>query len=143
MANSPYEYRIVLPDRSQKSVQSVARPIVNSSGTLEYIGILADDTDRRRGEEALRRTRAELARVSRMTTVGELGASIAHEINQPLAAIVASGNTCRNWLANGPNLGRANDPLDRIISDANRAGETIRRVRAPTRNGRRSRSRSW
>ena len=129
-----YEYRIVLPDRSQKSVQSVAKPIVNSSGTLEYIGILADVTDRRRGEEALRRAQAELARVSRVTTIGEFGASIAHEINQPLAAIVASGNACRNWLANGPNLGRAKESLDRIISDANRAGEIIRRVRALTRN---------
>jgi len=129
-----YEYRIVLPDRSEKNVQSVAKPIVNSSGALEYIGILADVTDRRRAEQALRRAQAELARVARVTTVGELGASIAHEINQPLAAIVASGNACRRWLANGRDLTRAKESLDRIISDAHRAGEVIKRVRALTRN---------
>jgi C4-dicarboxylate-specific signal transduction histidine kinase len=76
----------------------------------------------------------ELARVTRLTTVGELGASIAHEINQPLAAIVASGNACRRWLSNGQNLGRARESLEHILDDANRASEIIKRVRALTRN---------
>ena len=67
-----------------------------------------------------------------MTTIGELGASIAHEINQPLAAIAASGNACQRWLENGQNLARAKESLNRIISDANRASDVIKRIRALT-----------
>jgi C4-dicarboxylate-specific signal transduction histidine kinase len=67
-----------------------------------------------------------------VTTIGELGASIAHEINQPLAAIAASGNACQRWLDNGQNLARAKESLNRIISDANRASDVIKRIRALT-----------
>ena len=67
--------------------------------------------------------------------MGELTASIAHEVNQPLAAIVASGNACRRWLAGEqPNLDRARDSVDRMIRDANRASEIITRIRSMTTN---------
>jgi C4-dicarboxylate-specific signal transduction histidine kinase len=97
--------------------------------------IVMDITERKRAEEALLRTQSELARAARVMTMGELTASIAHEVNQPLAAIVASGNACRRWLDTcPPNLERARESLGRIVADANRASEVITRIRALTRN---------
>ena len=94
-----------------------------------FPAIIVDITDRVHAEGALQRSQAELARVSRLTTMGELTTSIAHEINQPLAAIVASGNACRRWLE-GQNLTRAKDSMERVIADADRASEVIKRVRS-------------
>ena len=80
------EYRIVLPDGSVKYVSSVAHPVFDNSGNvIEYIGTIMDVTERKRAEEALRQTQADLARVNRVTTMGELTASLAHEVNQPIA----------------------------------------------------------
>jgi len=84
-----------------------------------------------RAEEALRRAQTELAHVARAVTLGELTASIAHEVNQPLAALVNSGSACLNWLARQPpNIEKARQSADRIIKDGKRAGEIIHRVRA-------------
>jgi C4-dicarboxylate-specific signal transduction histidine kinase len=81
--------------------------------------------------EALRESQAELARVARMTTLGELTASIAHEVNQPLAGLVSSGNACLHWLANRPpNIENAIQSVERVIRDANRASEVVKRVRS-------------
>src|SRR5882672_2952639 len=89
-----------------------------------------DVTERKRAEEALHRTQAELAHVSRVTTLGELAASIAHETNQPLAAIVADANACRNWLAAAdPDLEQVRDVLDAIVAEGHRAGDVIQRIR--------------
>ena len=96
-----------------------------------FPAIVFEITDRIRAEHALQRSQAELARVTRVTTMGELAASIAHEINQPLAAIVARGNACRRWLE-VQNLARAKESLDRVIADADRACEVIKRVRSLT-----------
>jgi len=96
-----------------------------------FPAIIVDITDRIHAEGALQRSQAELARVARVTTMGELATSIAHEINQPLAAIVASGNACRRWLE-GQNLSRAKESLERVIADADRACEVIKRVRSLT-----------
>ena len=106
-------------------------PATDATGAF-FASIIVDITDRKCAEDALRQAQAELARVARVTTIGELGASIAHEINQPLAAIVASGNACRRWLENGQNLGRARESLDRVISDANRASDVVKRIRSLT-----------
>jgi C4-dicarboxylate-specific signal transduction histidine kinase len=90
---------------------------------------------RRMSEEDLLQTRAELARFGRVAVVGELTASIAHEINQPLAGLVASGDACRRWLANDPpNIDRANQSLDRIIREADRARMVVERVRGLVKN---------
>ena len=92
--------------------------------------LLADMAERRRAEESLRKAQAELAHVSRTTTLGELTASIAHEINQPLAAIVANGNASLRWLAaDPPNLQEVKEATERVIRDGNRASEIIARVR--------------
>jgi C4-dicarboxylate-specific signal transduction histidine kinase len=90
---------------------------------------------RRLSEEELQHTRAELARFARVAILGELTASIAHEVNQPLAGVVSSGDACRRWLASEPpNLERAGQSLERIIRDADRARKVIERVRGLAKN---------
>jgi PAS domain S-box-containing protein len=98
---------------------------------LKWYGTIVDFHDRRQAQEDLRNTQAELAHVNRVMTMGELAASIAHEVNQPLAAIVASGDSCMAWLANEPpNLERARAAASRIIQAAAQASETVQRIRA-------------
>jgi PAS domain S-box-containing protein len=90
-----------------------------------------DITERKRAEEALRKARTELAHVTRVMTMGELTASIAHEINQPLSGIVTNASACRRWLAGAtPNLDEARDAVGRILRDGNRASDVITRIRA-------------
>jgi C4-dicarboxylate-specific signal transduction histidine kinase len=93
--------------------------------------LLAQMAEQRRTEEALQRTRTELARVVRITTIGELTASIAHEVNQPLAAVVANADACVAWLApESPNLFEARAAAERTIQGATRASEVIVRIRS-------------
>src|SRR5262249_31906657 len=89
--------------------------------------------ERQRAEEAVRQTQAELAHVARLTTLGELTASSAHEINQPLGAIVNSANACLRWLA-AQNLERAQQSAVRIVADGKRAADTITRICALVQN---------
>jgi len=93
--------------------------------------LLLQMEEQRRTEEALQRTRSELARVVRITTIGELTASIAHEVNQPLAAIVANADACVAWLGlQSPNLVEARAAAERTILGATRASEVITRIRS-------------
>ncbi|MGA9510074.1 MAG: PAS domain-containing protein, partial [Candidatus Sulfotelmatobacter sp.] len=93
------EYRIVLRGGSVRHLHSVGHPVLDASGNLvQFVGSSTDVTERRHAEEALRQTRADLARISRITTMGELTASLAHEVNQPIAAAVTDANTCLRWL---------------------------------------------
>ena len=86
--------------------------------------------ERQRAEDALRTAEAELARVTRVTAMGEMAASIAHEVTQPLTGIVTNGNACLNWLASAPpNIEKARTTVERIIRDSNRANEVIHNVR--------------
>ncbi|SEF10046.1 PAS domain S-box-containing protein [Rhizobiales bacterium GAS191] len=125
-----HEYRIALPDGSVKHLQSVGQPDTEARD-LEFVGTVMDVTERKRAEEALRNAQAELARVARLTTMGELAASIAHEINQPLTGVVTNGNACLRWLnRDKPDLDEARNALSRIVSDGTRAGEVIRSLRA-------------
>jgi signal transduction histidine kinase len=102
-----------------------------------FIIVVAEDvTERRRAEEALARARNELARVTRASTLGELAASIAHEVNQPLAAIVANGQAAERWMDRGAaGEPEARQAVQRIVRDANRAGEVVARVRRLLRQG--------
>jgi PAS domain S-box-containing protein len=103
---------------------------------LEWFGTDTDVEDRRQAEESLTRARFELARVMRVTTMGELAASIAHELNQPLAVIATSGHAAARWLsAQPPNLREANDALERIIRDSHRAADVITHIRAFLKGG--------
>jgi two-component system, LuxR family, sensor kinase FixL len=90
-----------------------------------------DSSERKQAEEALRKSQDELAHVTRVMTMGELASSIAHEVNQPLSAVVTNGNASLRWLAGQPpNLDEARECLRRIIRDGNRASEVIARIRA-------------
>src|SRR2546428_519672 len=83
-----------------------------------YSDLLAENRDRKRAEEALRDAQEELARAARLTTMGELTASIAHEINQPLAAIVSNGSAGLRWLNRGaPDLDEAREAFTRVVND--------------------------
>jgi PAS domain S-box-containing protein len=98
---------------------------------LRWYVLLNDIDDRRNAEEALRQTQARLSRAAQIATVGELAASIAHEVNQPLQAVVANGHACLRWLsAAPPNLDKAVEAADRIVQDGKDAGEVVRRVRS-------------
>jgi signal transduction histidine kinase len=126
------DYRIVLANGSIKYLQSLGHPVLGESGDLvEFVGTVIDATERRGAEEALREAQAELAHVTRVMTMGELTASIAHEIKQPLAAVVTNGGACLRWLAGElPNLDEARDAARRVIRDGNRANEVISRIRS-------------
>src|SRR5438093_8179583 len=126
-----FEHRFLIPDGSVKYVHVVAHTIRDESGDLEFVGAVMDVTERRLAEEALRKARTELAHVTRVMTMGELTASIAHEINQPLSGIVTNASACRRWLAGAtPNLDEARDAVVRILRDGNRASDVITRIRA-------------
>ena len=124
-------YRIVRPDGSIRHIQAEGQPVTDGSGNLlEYIGTVVDVTERKRSDEALRKLRAELAHVNRALTVAELSASIAHELNQPLVAIIANAGACRRWLrTKPPNEAEAREALSRIARDAKRASDVIARIR--------------
>jgi PAS domain S-box-containing protein len=92
---------------------------------------VTDISERRRAAEALQKAEAELAHVTRVTTMGELASSIAHEVNQPLAAVTTNGNAALRWLgAEPPNVAEARACLTRIIRDGVRASEVVARIRA-------------
>src|SRR5437016_3411039 len=115
------DYRIVLPDGSTKYLQSLGHPVLRDSGDLvEFVGTVMDVTERKRAEEALREARAELAQVTRVMTMGELTASIAHEISQPLTAVVTNASACLRWLA-ANNLEEARQSATLITADGHRA----------------------
>jgi hypothetical protein len=96
-----------------------------------WYGLLIDIDERKTIEEALRSTQERLSRASQIAAVGELAASIAHEVNQPLSAVVANGHACLRWLlAQPPNLPKAHEAAERIVRDGKDAGEVVRRVRA-------------
>jgi PAS domain S-box-containing protein len=97
---------------------------------LKFVGTTTDIDDQKRAEEALRQAAAELAHANRVTTMGELSASIAHEINQPVGATLMNAGTAARWLARQPpNLEEARQSIDRIISDSNRAANIVSRIR--------------
>lgn len=105
-------------------------PMRDASGRTQWCTTSIDIEDRKRAEETLRHAQEDLARVSRVTTMGGLVASIAHEVNQPLAAIVTNANASLRWLAaDPPNLGEVREATVRIIADGNRASDVVGRIR--------------
>ena len=129
-AHFDYECRLLMPGGSVKYVHIVAHAVDGQSGKHEYVGAVMDITATRLAEDALRRGQAELAHVSRLTTLGELTASIAHEVNQPLGAIINNAGACLGLLpGDSPQLDEVRDALAEIIEGANRASTIITRVR--------------
>jgi PAS domain S-box-containing protein len=126
-----YQHRIILPDRSVKHLHLIAHRTGDDPGQIEYIGAVLDITERRLADEALNEARSELAHVARVSSLGALTASIAHEVNQPLAGIITNASTCLRMLAaDPPNVDGARETARRTIRDGNRAADVIARLRA-------------
>jgi PAS domain S-box-containing protein len=129
------DFRTVLPDGSTKYLRSVGHPVFSASGELvEFVGTGMDITERRQAEkerERLREAQATLAHINRVSTMGELTASLAHEVNQPIAAAATDAKTCLRWLARDqPDLEEARAAASRVIKDAARAAEIMSRIRS-------------
>ena len=124
------DHRLLMRDGSVKHVHVVAHAICDASGNIEFVGTVMDVTERKRAEDSLRQAQTELAHANRVATMGELAASVAHEVNQPIAAAVTDANTCLRWLMRDhPDVGEARAAALRIVKDAARAGEIINRIR--------------
>ena len=109
-----------------------AQCVRREDGSVDYfVGLVLDTTERKRAQDALRIAQHELAHAHRVLSIGELSASIAHELNQPLAAITTNGHASLRWLAREiPDLEEARTAIERMVRDAIRAGEVLRRIRA-------------
>lgn len=126
-----FDHRLQMPDGSIKYLHMVARGTRGADGHVEYLGAVQDITQRRLSEEALDKARADLARVARVTSLGALTASIAHEVNQPLSGIITNANTCLRMLAADPaNIQGALETARRTLRDGKRASDVITRLRS-------------
>ncbi|WP_322054017.1 AAA family ATPase [Paraburkholderia bannensis] len=135
------EYRVQVATGALKYLRMVARPIASVSRTVEYVGALADMTEIHQAQNALLRAQAELTHVTRVSTLGELTASLAHDLKQPLMAIITHGEAGMRWLNRAvPSIDEARNNLARIVSDADRASEVINRLRALARKERSNRT---
>ena len=123
-----FERRLLMPDGSVKYLQVVAHALDNPSGNVEFVGAVMDITEQKRAQEALEKAQAELAHVARVATLGEMTASIAHEINQPLGAIANSASACLRWLE-AQKIKEARQSAARVIAESRRASEIIERIR--------------
>ncbi len=129
------DYRIVHPDGPVRDIHVVGHPVLSTSGHLvEFVGTVIDVTERRRAEqerERLRQLEADLAHTNRVSTLGEMAASLAHEIKQPIAAAIISANATLRWLKRDqPDVERACDATTRIVKDGTRAADIIDRLRS-------------
>ena len=126
------EVRLRSADGGYRRFMSRAVPIYGERGQLvQWLGTNTDVEERRQVGQALHDAHSQLAHVTRLTTVGELAAALAHELNQPLAAIVTNGNAGLSWLRRAePNLEEATKAVERTVRDATRAGEIVARTRS-------------
>src|SRR5580704_5016738 len=134
-ADYEHKFRILLPNGIVKWIHTVGHPVLSNAGDLEgFVGSSTDITELKRAEqerEKLRQLEADLAHIDRVSTLGEMAASLAHEIKQPIAAAITSANSCIEWLAHEPpNLDRARTAAARIDRYGNRAAEIIDRIRS-------------
>jgi PAS domain S-box-containing protein len=135
--DSDVEFRTVLPDGTIRHLYGLGHPILNTHGdVVEIVGTTVDITERKRAEEeraTLRQLEADLAHINRVSMMGELAASIAHEVNQPLSGIVSNGSACLRFLAvDPPDMEEVREAVRDIVRDGKRAGEVIARIRALT-----------
>jgi PAS domain S-box-containing protein len=124
--------RLRRSDGAYRWFQSLGQAARDSEGGVaRWYGLLIDIDDRKKTEEALHNSQVRLSRAIQTATVGEFAASIAHEINQPLSAVVANGQACLRWLAaQPPGMAKAQEAAERIVRDGKEAGEVVRRIRA-------------
>jgi C4-dicarboxylate-specific signal transduction histidine kinase len=121
-----FEHRLLMPDGSIKYVRVVGHPtMIAGSGDLRFVGAIMDVTDR----ERLRQAQADLAHINRVTAMGELTASLAHEIKQPISAAVTNAKTCLRWLGRDePKVAEASEAASRLVKDVARAADIIARI---------------
>jgi PAS domain S-box-containing protein len=129
---SSSKFRIVLSDGAVKYIESIRQPVFSTKGELaEVVATQIDVTNRERAEEAYREAQMELAHANRVATLGQLTASITHEVNQPITAAVTYALAARRFLnAEPPNFHEVDDALSLIVKEGNRAGEVVGRLRA-------------
>jgi PAS domain S-box-containing protein len=127
-----FEHRLHRFDGVYRWFQFRAAPLHDDDGRLvRWCGLVTDIDDLKRAEEGLRNVQSRLSRAGQLAAVSELAASIAHEVNQPLAAVVVNGHACHRWLsATPPSVERALLSAERIIRDGNSAADVVARVRA-------------
>jgi C4-dicarboxylate-specific signal transduction histidine kinase len=124
-----------MPDDSVKYIHVVARAFRDEVGEVDFVGAVTDVSAIPVAERELPRARSGLAHVTRATSMGEVNASIAHEVNQPLGAIMFNAEACAAWLdCDPPNLNEARAALKGVLRDGTRAGEVIRRIHALAKN---------
>jgi len=128
-------YRIVHPHGEIRDIHVVGHPVLSPSGDLvEFVGTVMDVTERKQAEEErerLRQSQADLAHLSRVTTMGELTASLAHEIKQPISAAVTNAKACLRWLGrDAPALAEAREAAARMVRDVTRAADIISGISA-------------
>jgi PAS domain S-box-containing protein len=132
-ADYEVEFRVILPDGREKWIGAIGHPVLNEAGEpVQFTGTVTDITERVRAEqerERLRQLEADLAHINRVSVMGELAASLGHEIKQPLAAAITNANTCLRWLKRDvPDLEEARSAASRVAEDARRAAEIINRT---------------
>ncbi len=126
-----YEHRLLMPDKRIKYVSMACHGARDAKGDLEYIAAVQDITERRQSEEALGKARSDLTHVARVSSLGALTASIAHEVNQPLSGILMNAGTCLRLLdLDPPDIGGAQGLVQRITRDSNRASHVIAQLRS-------------
>jgi len=132
------EFRLLMPDRTIKHVHAVAHAMEDSPGQAQFVGALMDVTSARLAEQQVHQAQAQVAHVARVTSLGALSASIAHEVNQPLAAIVSHGEASLRWLHRDvPRLDEVESSITHVIANGKRASEVVQRIRALTRRSER------
>ena len=128
-----FDYRIVHPGGGIRDIHTVGHPVFSPSGDLvEFVGTVMDITERKRAEEErerLRQVQADLAHLSRVTTMSELTASLSHEIRQPISAAMTNAKTCLRWLGrDDPDLAEGREAAARMVKDVTRAADIISRI---------------
>jgi PAS domain S-box-containing protein len=130
------EHRLLMPNGEVKHLHVVAHALRDTAGAIEFIGAVTDITATKKAEESLRQAQADLAHVNRVATMGELTATLAHEVNQPIAAASINANVCLRLLKRDqPDIEEAGKAASRMVGDVNRAAEIITRVRQFFRKG--------
>jgi len=129
------DFRLVLPDGTVKHIEATSHPLLDATGeVVEYVGTAVDVTERKRAEherERLRQLETELAHINRVSIMGELTASLAHELNQPITAAITDANACLRWLKREPpEVLEAREAAMSMVGDGTRAAEIIQRVRS-------------
>lgn len=131
------EHRLLMPDGSIRYVHCVTRVETNPEEEPEVFGAIIDITERVKSEEALQKAQADIVRMNRLTAMGAVTVSIAHEMNQPLMAIVTNAATCLSWLDRDvPDVVEAKMAAERLVEEGKRAGDVLLNVRSMARNSR-------